>query len=439
MVVMVMRHTGKRTSPRSAALCALLAAAVVLGGCAAPRPVDRVIIAWHSLTGAREQALLDLVDRWNVTNPWDITLVPERKDQAALHRAVLAGAGQALPALMLVDPGQAAVYQQHGLLAPLDAFIADASPDVGWSAADRADLFPFVFSAARNVDGQIVGIPFGGAARMFLFNRDWLKSLGIDAGPADWERFGQACARATDRAKGTLCFGASASSDTFADWVLAYGGRLAQTANVVQVATPLSLRAIGQLNSYVRSNQVYRATTARQSQDDFSAGRVLFAFDWSDTLAAYGATIRERGNFDWDIGLLPGDPATRAALFQAPVWVISRAASQREGAAWRFIRWLLDSRQTTEWWQRTGEFPARNSAVAALDALQPAADQRQVAVLKTLAPVAQPAPFVGGWNCIQGVLSHSLREVFDGSPVTDTLQIAQYTAQSEVDFDCSLQ
>jgi hypothetical protein len=46
---------------------------------------------------------------------------------------------------------------------------------------------------------------------------------------------------------------------------------------------------------------------------------------------------------------------------------------------------------------------------------------------------------IGGWGCIQSVLAAGLRDILDGKPVTDTLQIAQFTAQSEVDFDCSLQ
>ncbi len=176
-------------------LAVALALAIALGACAATPIQGKVLIAWHSLDGQHEQALLDLVDRWNRDNEWGITVAPERRDVASLHQGVLNGIPSgALPALMLVSPMQAAVYDQRGALAPLNAYLSDDAPGIGWTAADRADLYPFVMSAGRSPGGDVIGVPFGGAARMMFLNRDWLKSLGADQAPADWDQFAAACA-----------------------------------------------------------------------------------------------------------------------------------------------------------------------------------------------------------------------------------------------------
>ncbi len=440
-----MKHTNRRAAPgrsMSWRLLLAIAVAVSVAACAPALPAGQVVILWHTLSDRRERALLYLIDRWNRHNPHGIVVAPERRDLPALHSAVLNGAARnALPSLLLASPAQAAVYYRRGILAPLDAYLSNDDPTIGWDASDRSDLYPFILAAGRTPDANnaTIGIPFGGVARVMFANLDWLRSINIDAMPADWEGLNAACAGATDRLRGTLCFGADTSSAVFEEWLYAHGGRLVvQDEEAMQLLAPAASEALGRLSAYVRDNQAYRVNSQRQSRDDFTAGRVIFAFDWSDQVGVYRDLIRERANFTWDIGLLPATlPEPRTAL-RAPLWVVTKTDDARQLAAWRFIRWLTDTPQTAEWAIQTGELPARVSAINAL-ADQVSVDQATASVLKIIAPAAQPEPLIGGWGCIQGVLANSLRQVFDGQPVTDTLQVAQSTAQYQIDFDCSLQ
>lgn len=405
----------------------------------------QVLVAWHSLTGVKEQAFLELVDQWNRTNSSGITVVPERRTLAAFHAGVLEGIAQnALPALLLASPMQASVYDQKGALLPLDSFIDDASDEVGWGANDRADLYPFVLQAGQAPNGTIKGIPFGGAARMVLYNTDWLKSLNFDSLPEDWDRLSAACAAATDRAKGTLCFGLDPSSVSLGEWLFAHGGRLiTDDKAVLQVSTPAAQAAVSRMIEFVRAGQAYRATTRAQSRDDLASGRVLFLFDWSDQLGDVAAAIKSRAGFDWGIGLLPAENGTPATMYRGSLWVIPQLPANRnpgrEKAAWLFIRWLLDEPQTVQWATRTGELPARASAINMLTTDQQSYDQALAGVLQNIAPVAHPYPMVSGWGCVENVLSDGLRQILDGKSVTETLQIVQATGQSELSFDCSLQ
>jgi ABC-type glycerol-3-phosphate transport system substrate-binding protein len=386
--------------------------------------------------------LLSLVDVWNRDNPEGVVVAPERHDLADLHAGVLSGAARnALPSLLLVSPSQAAVYYRRGILASLDSYMTNSNAAIGWSASDRSDLYPFIFAAGRTAGANSVtiGIPFGGVARVMFANLDWLQSININTMPADWEQFDTACAGATDRSRGTLCFGADTSSAVFEEWLYAHGGSLiAQDAEAMQLQTPAAADALGRLSAHLGNNQAYRVNSQRQSRDDFTAGRVIFAFDWSDQAKLYRDLIRERANFAWGIGVLPATQPEQATAFRAPLWVVAKTDEARQLAAWRFIRWLTDAPQTAEWAMKTGELPARVSAISWM-AGQESAEPWQAALLKTIAPTARPEPLVGGWGCIQGVLASSLRQVFDGQPVTDTLQVAQFTAQNEIDFDCSLQ
>ncbi len=420
-------------------LCALLAA------CASPAGLrGQVIIAWHSLSGAKEQALLNLVDEWNSANPDGITVVPERHPESQIHQNVLEGIRQkALPTLMLVSPMQAAIYQQNGALTPLDTYINDPSLAVGWGQGDRADLYPFVLSAGRASSGQIVGIPFGGIARVMLYNRDWLRTLNFDGAPANWEQLSGACRVATDRARGTLCLGIDANSVAFEQWLYANGGRVTTNdLSVLQLSTPAAMQAMNRLAELVRNSQAYRVTTRQQSRDDFATARVLLMTDWSSNLADDAAAIKQHAEFGWGVSLLPGDAQNGATNFSAPLWVVTRTALQphpnRDKAAWLFIRWLTDPAQTARWAAQTGELPARLSAASLLTATQ-SLSANQLAVLKTIAPQARPEPLVSGLNCLHNAMAGGVRQILDGQPVTSTLLLIQASGQPQLTQDCSSQ
>ncbi len=420
---------------------ALMALWVVLAtACAGSQP-RRVIIAWHSLSDARERALLQLVDRWNRTNGEGIVVVPERREAAAQHRAFLEGStAGTLPDLALVQPAEAALYDRRGLLAPLDGFIDGDDTTMNWDAADRADLFPFVQQAGRTPQGRWVGMPFGGDLRLVLSNRDWASTLGQAEMPASWEAFGKACDGATDRFAGTVCFGFD-PNDPFAieDWLYAHDAPIYDSnTQQLQIASPGVASAIGVLLNYLQSGRAYRAALPERNRDDFAAARVLFAFISSDRLRDFVQTVRERGNFELGVGMLPAASSSATVSIHAPLWVIPKSTNDRQRAAWKFVNWLLETEQTAQWAMSTEETPARISAliVMGLDPKQPI-DALRLKALQQVAPFARPTPLVSGWPCVQAELSSAVRQIIEGQPLEDTLVLAQTRAQNTLDAECT--
>jgi ABC-type glycerol-3-phosphate transport system substrate-binding protein len=98
----------------------------------------------------------------------------------------------------------------------------------------------------------------------------------------------------------------------------------------------------------------------------------------------------------------------------------------------------MDGVQTSRWATDTGELPARLSIMTSLSN-KPTPDTALLTVLRDIAPLARPEPLVSGWNCVENVLSSAIQQVFDGQPVTDTLQLAQATGQAQLNVDCSAQ
>lgn len=418
---------------RSVRLLASLVLALGVAACApgGAGPADGTAITmWHSLTGARERALLDFVDTWNAGNRRGITVVAERRSLAALRVGVTDGVARgALPGLMLIPTPLAANYQRKDLLAPLDAYIGSADPAIGLSADDRADLLPFVLGAASTPDGRRWGMAFGGSVRLMLYNRDWLSSLNFDAPPADWDTFEVSCARAADSRRGTACFPIFASAAGFADWVLSHGGRLTSPdAGRVTLNTAQARDAMGRIVSLQRANYFLRVSQDSQVHAEFGSGRSLFAFEWSDHLPDIQVAIRQGADFEWGIASPPRTAQTAASLYRGGLWVIPRTRADQQDAAWQFLRWLFSPENARRWADATGDLAARASAYPA--------DGNRLASVRAVAQRAVAEPFVPGWDCAQASMGSAVQQVMDGFPIEDTLVAAEAEAQATLASYC---
>jgi sn-glycerol 3-phosphate transport system substrate-binding protein len=421
------------------ALALVFALALSLTSCANPRVT--VVVIWHSLSGGRERALQGLVDQWNAVNRSGSVVVAERRDPALLRLAMLAGKARgAEPALTLSTPALAALLARNGLARAMDDYIALSTDQGGFSPDDRADLFDFVFRSGRTRDGATIGIGYGGAARAMFFNRDWLRSEGLDGPPRDLDRLATVCGRASEPLKGTQCLISQADAATYADWLYMYGGSLALDtggqAFTPQFTSQASLTATARLGIFASAGLVRRALSAQQPRDEFASGRSLFSLDWTDQLADYRSAVRDGANFDWGFASPPSTSGAGQVGYQGWVWTITPGEGEREDAAWRFVRWMLDEPQSSAWAARTRELPVRASSINRLRG-RDGLDAANADALIRLARQAITAPAISGWGCIENGLADAVAEVFEGRPASEALSKAQSLALVQAPQYCA--
>ncbi len=420
------------------ALVLVLALALSLTACANPRVT--VVVMWHSFSGARERALQILVDQWNTANRTGSVVVAERRDAALMGHSMLDGKARgAEPALTLSAPSLAALLFRNGLARQLDDYIALSGDQGGFSPEDRSDLFDFVFRSGRTRDGKTIGIGYGGAARAMFYNRDWLRSEGLDSPPRDLDRLATVCGRASDPLKGTQCLISQADAATYTDWLYMFGGSLV-TGEGVQAFAPqfssqTSITATGRLGIFANAGLIRRALNAQQPRDEFAAGRSLFSFDWTDQLADYRAAVKDGANFEWGIASPPAPAGAGQVGYQGWVWTLTPGDGEREDAAWRFVRWMLDEPQSSLWASRTRELPVRATSVNRLRS-RDGLDAASADALIRLARQALATPVISGWGCIETGLGDAIAEVFEGRPTSEALTRTQSFALAQVGQYC---
>lgn len=402
----------------------LVVAALLLSSCALT--TRRTLVFWHTLSGDRERALLDLVDAWNADASHAVVIVPQRSTSRAQHAALLDGA---TPDVALVSPAQAESYAKLGMLRPLDDF---AQGEFGFDATDHLDLYPFVFAAGRASTGELVGLPLGGAVRLMIFNADWLTERQLDA-PTDRRSLQRLCELA---AATGACFAARLDAVLVQEWLQANGAPLLDLSQKPLLDSARSIALLSELVESTRNGVALAAVSDSQVSNEFASGRVVFAFEWTSSLREVDRFVTAGAGHDWGVAPIPSTDGAPASLLRAPLLVIPRTRAADETQAWLFVRWLLDTAQTARWAAATDEFPSRLSAVTVLDPAR--MPKNFTAALQRIGGAARVEPLLPSWPCVVDGLNQTALLLLNTQSVTETLTAGQAQMSERLSVPCAL-
>lgn len=226
-----MRSQLRSTAALALSLVLPLAPALPLGA----QAFDRLelkgtqISYWYQHSQGRETALKKMIDRFNSTNPWGISVKGEYAGGYAdiANKMTAAIAGGSTPDLVVAYQNNAATYELSEALVDLTPYVADAR--FGLSKAELADFFPGMLEQDLNPQfgGKRLGWPPNRSIEVLYYNADWLKALGVAAPPRTWEEFYEDAKKATDPAKGTYGCAISLDASNLFAQVISRGGGFA--------------------------------------------------------------------------------------------------------------------------------------------------------------------------------------------------------------------
>lgn len=88
-------------------------------------PSGALVVYWHALTGAEEDSLLEMIDDFNTSNEWGISVVGEYQgDLETLYARVMAGLTTGrVPNLVMTDPSLSAAYTDQNAIVALSPYL----------------------------------------------------------------------------------------------------------------------------------------------------------------------------------------------------------------------------------------------------------------------------------------------------------------------------
>jgi sn-glycerol 3-phosphate transport system substrate-binding protein len=328
---------------------------------------------WHSETAANEDAITDLIGRFNASQDEVRVNLVYQGSTNDLELKLFASLGSDdVPALVELVEWEAGIMIDSRSVTPVQQFVDAEGYDL--SDFDEAALDQY------RVADELYAMPMGIIVPMLFYNKLDFEEVGLDP----------------DKPPLTL------------EDVRAYSEKLYKedsAGNVVRSGialdtNPFYLRAaLAERNELViNNNNGYdgRATEAvfdnETSRDIFqfwgdmvqdslaynvglnpsgaeallaiAAGRASMAFTGSSALGP-AIDVIEGGleGVEPGAGPFPGGTATgEAGVYARSLWIMSDRPEKEQQAAWKLIRWLVEPEQQAGWFAGTGYLPVRLSA-----------------------------------------------------------------------------
>lgn len=345
-------------------LVALLAAAVLLGGCGRRRSTGGVVEVtfWHGMGGPLGRVLNQLVDEFNETHENIYINSISMGRYTALSQKIMAAVAAGKP------PTMAQAYENWTIelilsksIVPIQDFID--GPD-GLSPESLKDFLP-VFIESNQWDGVIWSFPFNKSVRALYYNKDLFAASGLDPEhpPRTWEEYIGFSRQITQDEDGDgypEIWGTSGQVTVwmFGNLLLQDGGAwMDESGERVAFNSEHGVNALT-FQRDLLVGDVGFITAGFEYQNDFLAGKVGMV-EGSTVSVAFML-----GKFDFGLGVapLPSGKLQGGTIAGTNVVIFEGVPEEEQRAAWEFIKWFTDTEQTAKWSAGTFYVPVRRSA-----------------------------------------------------------------------------
>lgn len=339
-------------------------------------PSGQTVYFWHQHSGGRQDALEEIVQEFNSTNEWGITVIQENQGgYGDIFNKMLPILNTSdVPALVVAYQNQAATYQLSDSLVDMNAMVN--SPKWGLSEEDQADFFPGFFAqdVFPNFDNQRLGLAPNRSMEVMYYNMDWLTELGFDGPPTTPEEFKEMACAATatpfskSTAEGSIGYELSIDASRFASWTFAFGGDIydSETGQFTN-DSEAAVQAMTFLQDLFKEGCATIVTEDFGDQTDFGAGRLLFTVGSSSGLPFYQSAVDEGADFEWGVAALPHTTADPAMNIYGASVSIPKSTPEQELAAWLFVKYYTSTDAQAKWAAASQYFPVRASVAEGLE------------------------------------------------------------------------
>ena len=374
---------------------------------------------WHAWTGASGEVTQSLVDDFNRSNPWGITVDAAAKgsyDQVS-EQITAAQENDQLPDITTSYGYQALEWVSSGVsLVDLSAYVDD--PVWGLDAPAQSDFYPLFWEHDLQ-DGNRTGIPTQGSAQLLYYNTTWAKELGFETPPATPEQFKeQACAAnqtykrdsdpKNDQKGGWII---STEYSAVLGWIYAFGGEIEKADgkgyrfNTPQVKETFAyMRELYQDNCAWLSESPFHEADFATRQGLFAAGSV------AGILYQEEAFVEASSQDEWSVIPFPSPQGEPVISTYGPSFQVLQSTPEKQLASWLFIRWLTEAGPQARLAEVSGYYPVRASSLKIMGILPAAHPQWKTSV--DLLPYAHPEPPLRSWRIVRWALSDAATQLF---------------------------
>ncbi len=391
---------------------------------AAPTQVAPVTITfWHGMNGTdpgtQGGTLQELVNQYkqvapNVTINLDFTPYTGNELQQKVTGAIVA---HNTPDVVQAFESDVAAWYDAGAIQPLDNYVKTSLSDADLNDIQKALLDSGRFPQYQN---QLLSFPFNRSIYVIYYNKSELTKAGFADGPKTWDDMTAACTRIV---ADMPCYAVQPSPDSFIPIVWSRGGEVISSDYKHALFNgPEGVAALTFDVNNIKNNVAY-VSKGFDWQNDFGAKKVAMS---PPTTIAGDPFIAKAVNGAFDIGIAPiptapGKP--ERSLFSGTNLAIMKSTPEKQQAAWDFIKWLTETKQSAYWAVQTTYLPVRKSAVNEQIMKDFIAKTPRYQVALDMIPTGAPGISVAGWadarTYLQDAVTNATSLTQDPKPALD--------------------
>jgi multiple sugar transport system substrate-binding protein len=409
-------------------------------------PTGQTVTFWHVWgTGGPSEAMLAIVDEFNATNEWGITV--EAVDQGkygdledSFNAAVQSGD---LPDLVTGYTNAMANWYAVDSVVDLSPYVNDAY--FGLTEEEQAAFFPGSVEGGKAPDGTLFAYPISQSANVLFYNSGWAKELGFEAAPTNYAEFKeQACAAAAANAgddnpdnDGTGGLVLYAGASNVASFVFANGGNM--------------LAADGSGYDYTDQSVVDAATFMKELWDEgcafptesypnpeFASRKALFTMSSTAGLPYQFAAFEAEDAIkdEWTIATFPGKDGGQAVDLFGQYVAIANTNPERMMATWVFVKYLTSPEVQAQWIEGSAYYPTRSDVLPLIEAY--GAENEVWSYGLTFLEYGSAEPAWASWSTVRRAVGDSFYAILQGTPeeiptLLEELNTAAADAVAELD------
>jgi len=392
----------------------------------ASKPIE--IDFWYALSGKNGEMIEKQVKEFNESQDKIKVNASFQGDYYENHSKVLAAvAAGNQPDVTQVEVGVIGAFAEAKVLEDLAPYA---------NGAEKKYIPGLMGNSYWN--DKLYAVPFNRSTPLLYVNRDMLKAAGLDPnGPKTWEELRQ-YAKALTKKEGdkTVTYGFSTPIDIWFYEALVFqsGGEVVTNDGQIRFNSPEGKAPLQFWTEMIKEG-IMKAPPGEKynawdvAKQDFVNGQVAMIFTSTGDLRG----LNESAQFEVGTAFMPANKSYGAPTGGSNFVILANSPEEEKKAAWEFINWMTDTKQTVAFSLETGYMPATTAAVESEEMKKAYEKEPNFEVAVKQLEYASPRPMLPSYKEMQEMIMTEIqRAVLGEVSIDEALQIAEEKAKKLV-------
>jgi multiple sugar transport system substrate-binding protein len=335
-----------------------------------------VLNFWHPWSGELANLIENMVEEFNDTNEWGITVNVEfHSDEIVFIDDMNQAIKEGIPPDLIAAPSYYLRSLEENDFAFQDLRYFIESPSWGFSKDEIASFLPKFWNTDL-LSSKRIGIPAYRSGYLIFYNLTWARELGFSQSPSKTEDFKNQTCKAgltylndsDQNNNGTGGWVYSYNPYAFYSWLNAFGGGNKSNGD--------EKNALGSSENVSSGTYLYDlflnncAWIGRQQLPyEYFANRQAIAYSgkMEDILTQERVNELNNSSDQWSVLPYPSNTTEPVVLVDGDSYAIATGDKEKALAAWIFIRWMLSPENQARVVEESGTFPLSESSLSWLN------------------------------------------------------------------------